>query len=359
MYVLSSKEECFWVWRGFKLRWYVSKCTWNMGWHFAKGTAILLQSKLFHVACRSSSTTVGCRKQVSNSDIVLQSLNPGCHVSQWMQLQRKLQHHITTDCNRRVDDWKIQKREQVLPFVKVRKLTEYHNLMNSFCKARSYYRDWNLCYKNAPHWVCWTVLMKTQRHRVQPRHRRWVSATSEVDMYKGCWFCVGGGGHGNHYISKVSDLHAYDWTPHCNVTSIIIEKYNLFLYRSGGPAQVFLLVLAWLMAAFGETKREECQKIKLAYDNTCHLDNLKVAKKPLPLPGGKQYLRTDINKIIDTLHIKDKRCQEKHTPERLKTEGEHYNTMSCEQTSAWLSLFKKFLCAMPITLEVKDLYKLK
>ena len=134
MYVLSFKEECFWVWRCFKLRWFVSKCTWNMGWHLAKGTATLLQSKLFHVACRSSSTTVGCRKQVSNSDIVLQSLNPGCHVSQWMQLQRKLQHHITTDCNRRVDDWKIQKREQVLPFVKVRKLTEYHNLMNSFGK---------------------------------------------------------------------------------------------------------------------------------------------------------------------------------------------------------------------------------
>ena len=36
---------------------------------------------------------------------------------------------------------------------------------------------------------------------------------------------------------------------------------------------------------YGETTRKDRQKITLCYDNMCHLDNLKVAKKSLPLPG--------------------------------------------------------------------------
>ena len=48
---------------------------------------------------------------------------------------------------------------------------------------------------------------------------------------------------------------------------------------------MFLLVLTWLTAAFGNQSRTDWQKIILSYDNMCHLDNLKVAKQPLPLPG--------------------------------------------------------------------------
>ena len=55
--------------------------------------------------------------------------------------------------------------------------------------------------------------------------------------------------------------------------------------RSEGPAQVFLLTLTWLIAAFGAKERDEWKKVTLAYDNMCHLDNLKIAKKELPLPG--------------------------------------------------------------------------
>ena len=59
----------------------------------------------------------------------------------------------------------------------------------------------------------------------------------------------------------------------------------LCIYRSEGPAQVFLLILTWLIAAFGHEKRDKWQNIILVYDNMCHVDNLKVAKKELPLPG--------------------------------------------------------------------------
>ena len=75
---------------------------------------------------------------------------------------------------------------------------------------------------------------------------------------------------GSHFISK--DL-------------LICCSHLLGIHRSEGPSQVFLLTLTWLLAAFGKEKRERWQDIILSYDNMCHLDNLKVSKENLPLPG--------------------------------------------------------------------------
>ena len=61
-------------------------------------------------------------------------------------------------------------------------------------------------------------------------------------------------------------------------------------YRSEGPAQVFLLALTWLVSAFAKATREERQNVFVAYDDMCHLDGLKVAQEPLPLPGDLQYI---------------------------------------------------------------------
>uniref|UniRef100_A0A1X7V1C7 CxC5 like cysteine cluster associated with KDZ domain-containing protein n=1 Tax=Amphimedon queenslandica TaxID=400682 RepID=A0A1X7V1C7_AMPQE len=66
------------------------------------------------------------------------------------------------------------------------------------------------------------------------------------------------------------------------------------LYQSEGPAQVFLIVLVWLIAAIKHLKRRNWKKFILSYDNMCHLDNLRVAKKELPLPGDQKYLRLDM-----------------------------------------------------------------
>ncbi len=104
------------------------------------------------------------------------------------------------------------------------------------------------------------------------------------------------------------------------------------------------------MAEFKYKPRQRWKEITLSYDNMCHLDNLVVAKEDLPLPGDLKYIWRDINKIIDTLHIKnhvDKRCQEKYSPDSLKTENPDYNTMVCEQTFSWLSRYKRIVCAMP------------
>ena len=124
---------------------------------------------------------------------------------------------------------------------------------------------------------------------------------------------------------------------------------RMCIYRSEGPAQVFLLVLVWMIAALGSLTREERKKVVLSYDNMCHLDNLRVAKKALPLPGDLKFLWLDIKKIIDTLHIRNRKCHQLYNPNKLKEENPSYNTMSCEQTFAWISRFKKILAAMQKT----------
>ncbi len=109
-------------------------------------------------------------------------------------------------------------------------------------------------------------------------------------------------------------------------------------------------MLAWLVSLLKGKKREDYKDtITLCYDNMCHLDNLKVAKKPLPLPGDLQFAWMDIKKSIDTLHTKnhkDPKCKVQYGTDHL---DDTMNTMACEQTFAWLSRFKKILCAMPKT----------
>ena len=83
----------------------------------------------------------------------------------------------------------------------------------------------------------------------------------------------------------------------------------------------------------------------------CHLNNLKASRRPLPLPGDLKYIWLDVQKIIDSLHIKnhkDIQCQQ-YDPKQVLAEDSTMNTMSCEQTFAWLSRYKKILCAMPKT----------
>jgi hypothetical protein len=85
----------------------------------------------------------------------------------------------------------------------------------------------------------------------------------------------------------------------------------------------------------------------LAYDNMCHLDALKIARKPLPLP---KPMWLAITKVIDELHIKnhvDETCKEKYDPSVIKCKHPGISFMSAERTFAWLSRFRRILCAMP------------
>ena len=37
----------------------------------------------------------------------------------------------------------------------------------------------------------------------------------------------------------------------------------------------------------------------------CHLNGLRVAQEPLPLPGDLKYMWADVTKVIDELHLKN------------------------------------------------------
>ena len=108
---------------------------------------------------------------------------------------------------------------------------------------------------------------------------------------------------GSHCMSKLYNilagfsfyLHYSFWK---NIFKIVCA-FPTYIYRSEGPSQVFLIVIVWMIAALRDLSREERKKVVLSYDNMCHLDNLKVAKKPLPLPGDLSHMWSDVGKIID------------------------------------------------------------
>lgn len=84
----------------------------------------------------------------------------------------------------------------------------------------------------------------------------------------------------------------------------------------------------------------------------CHLDALKVANAPLPLPAPYCNMWLKVTKIIDSLHIRnhvDKRCLMKYHPRTVKEKFPKLNLMAAEQTFVWASRFKKVLCSMPKT----------
>ena len=71
------------------------------------------------------------------------------------------------------------------------------------------------------------------------------------------------------------------------------------LCRSEGPAQVFNFLddNVWMMALLQHMTREQRPKVVLSYDNMCHVDNLRIARKPLEsLPGDLKLIWLDITR---------------------------------------------------------------
>ena len=83
------------------------------------------------------------------------------------------------------------------------------------------------------------------------------------------------------------------------------------------------------------------------------IDRFKMLKNPLPLPGPDMpKIWKKINKCIDQLHLKNhknKLCQVKYNPSKVKEDFPEANLMVCEQTFAWLGRFKKILNSTPKT----------
>ena len=68
-------------------------------------------------------------------------------------------------------------------------------------------------------------------------------------------------------------------------------------FSSESCSQVFTILLVWLLRVVETIPRVKWGSIVLAYDNMCHLDALKVARKPLPLPKPFDEMWLAITKV--------------------------------------------------------------
>lgn len=64
-------------------------------------------------------------------------------------------------------------------------------------------------------------------------------------------------------------------------------------------------MLNWLLVIVKDIEPSNWGQLYLAYDNMCHVDGMKVAKKPLPWSKPYSHMWLTINKVIDSLHIKN------------------------------------------------------
>ena len=88
---------------------------------------------------------------------------------------------------------------------------------------------------------------------------------------------------------------------------------------------------------------EEFRKYYLSYDNMCHIDELRLLSKPLPLPEPYNKMWFEINKVIDPLHLANhsrKKCKELYDSEKAKKDFPEANFMS--MSYALSELFQSF-----------------
>ena len=86
----------------------------------------------------------------------------------------------------------------------------------------------------------------------------------------------------------------------------------------------------------------------LAYDNMCHLNSLRAARKDLPLPSPFDKMWKTIQKVIDRLHLqnhKNPSSKINYNPDNVLSES--CNTMAAEQVNVWASRLKRIMVAMP------------
>lgn len=122
------------------------------------------------------------------------------------------------------------------------------------------------------------------------------------------------------------------------------------LIRAESPSQVFFILLQWLLTLVQQSGGyKNLGKVAVAYDNMCHVDGLIVARKPLPFPAPLDKMWMNIDKFIDTFHLRNHvnpRCHEVYNPERLAVQIPNMNTQAAEQTFTWIARFRHIVCAM-------------
>ena len=83
----------------------------------------------------------------------------------------------------------------------------------------------------------------------------------------------------------------------CNILLMLYIISACISIRSESPSQVFLIVIHWLFETLKSVPVDRWPSVVLAYDNMCHLDSLKAARQPLPLPPPFDEMWLKITKV--------------------------------------------------------------
>ena len=166
----------------------------------------------------------------------------------------------------------------------------------------------------------------------------------------------------SHFKEMVQGPSVYNlrWWTHRHLATIIYVRLRIYVrkhcalnyyYRSESPSQVLLIIIQWLLSLSDKYGGPgKLPQITLAYDNMCNLDKMRIARKPLPLPPPFDMLWLNVNKIIDVFHFPNHigtTCKQLYDPGQFKNAHPNFNTQAGEQTFAWISRYKRILCAMP------------
>lgn len=106
---------------------------------------------------------------------------------------------------------------------------------------------------------------------------------------------------------------------------------SIIFLRSEGPAQVFLIILVWLTAAFRRMSREERKTSVFVIWHVSHWqpESCKEAASRR-FAVSLERLEQGHWQSSPTNH-KDPRCHQIYNPEKMKKDNPGYNAMCCEQ----------------------------
>ncbi|CAB3985766.1 Hypothetical predicted protein [Paramuricea clavata] len=154
----------------------------------------------------------------------------------------------------------------------------------------------------------------------------------------------------------ISETDVRETCSDSNQDSLLTTRELATGTSSESPTQAFVATILWLYRKFKGMKnefsdddiRQAMSSICHAYDNMCHMDSLKIAKRDFPLPKPFDECWTMISKVIDRLCLRnhvDPKCERMYNADEKVPP--QFKTMACEQTFIWASRFKKVMCAMP------------
>lgn len=76
-----------------------------------------------------------------------------------------------------------------------------------------------------------------------------------------------------------------------------LNHNHFFLSRSESPSQVFVIVVEWLYEVLQHLPEDKWEQLVIAYDNMCHLNSLRAAQSPLPLPPPYDQMWIRVTKV--------------------------------------------------------------